>query len=92
MSLVQLKEIKLPDFGVPDQIPAIKDSVYHTRLEQLRTRMTQTGLDALIVYADREHTANFTFLTGFDPRFEEAILILVKGRDPLLVTGPENLG
>ena len=27
-----------------------------------------------MVYGDREHFANLAFLTGFDPRFEEAIL------------------
>ena len=34
------------------------------------------GYDRLVVYADREHSANLAWLTGFDPRFEEAILIV----------------
>jgi len=30
----------------------------------------------LVVYADREHSATISWLTGFDPRFEEAILVI----------------
>jgi Xaa-Pro aminopeptidase len=32
------------------------------------------------------------YLTGFEPRFEEALLILAGGNDPVVVTGPENQG
>ena len=44
-----------------------------------------------MVYADREHFANLAYLTGFEPRFEEALLVLITGRDPALLVGPENL-
>ena len=37
------------------------------------------GYDHLVVWGDREHSANIAYLTGFDPRFEEAVLIV--GRD-----------
>ena len=40
---------------------------------ELRRRMDERGLDQLVVYADREHSANLSYLTGFDPRFEEAL-------------------
>lgn len=92
MSVARLKEIALPDFGVPDQIPVIKPEIFRNRLDQIRLRTKQSGLDILVVYADREHAANFSFVTGFDPRFEEAILIIASGRDPVIATGPENLG
>ena len=36
----------------------------------------RAGYDRLVVYADREHSANLSFLTGFDPRFEEALLVV----------------
>ncbi|HZS93019.1 MAG TPA: hypothetical protein VFE42_36710 [Chloroflexota bacterium] len=39
-------------------------------------RASAEGYDALLVYVDREHFANLAYLTGFDPRFEEALLIL----------------
>ena len=45
-----------------------------------------------MVYADREHSSSLAWLTGFDPRFEEALLIGLPGRDPVLLTGPENIG
>ena len=36
--------------------------------------------------------ANLSYLTGFDPRFEEALMLIVPGRDPVILTGPENQG
>ena len=33
-------------------------------------KMQQKKLDVLAVYGDREHGANFAYLTGFEPRFE----------------------
>jgi Xaa-Pro aminopeptidase len=41
------------------------------------------------VYGDREHSANLAWLTGFDPRFEEAVLILRTGAAPLIIVGTE---
>ena len=55
-------------------------------------RLRDSGLSAAVVYADREHFANLSYLTGFDPRFEEALLVVVPGRDPVILTGPENQG
>lgn len=54
--------------------------------------MRAAGLSHLVVYADREHFANLAWLTGFDPRFEEALLILGFTADPLLLTGIECAG
>jgi Xaa-Pro aminopeptidase len=51
--------------------------------------MDRAGLTHLVVYGDREHFANIAYLTGFDPRFEEALLILPPDRAPLLVVGNE---
>lgn len=38
--------------------------------------LKEQKLDVLMIYADREHGANFAYLTGFEPRFEEAVLVL----------------
>ncbi|MDX2270171.1 MAG: hypothetical protein NW208_18870 [Bryobacter sp.] len=54
--------------------------------------MSRFGYSHLVVYADREHFANLAWLTGFDPRFEEALLILSPQRNPLLLTGIECAG
>jgi len=44
-----------------------------------------------IVSSDREHFANLAYLTGFDPRFEEALLILTQDQTPTLLVGNEDM-
>ena len=51
--------------------------------------MEERKLTHLVVYGDREHFANIAYLTGFDPRFEEALLIFPSSGTPLLVVGNE---
>ncbi|MBH1974342.1 MAG: hypothetical protein I8H94_04610, partial [Rhodobacteraceae bacterium] len=77
-----------PDFGTPALPPALT-------LAELRARLTAfraagAGYDTLVVYGDREHMANIHWLTGFDPRFEESLLI-VTATDALLLAGNECL-
>ena len=61
------------------------------RRSALRDRARQTGLDALAVFGDREHCGNLTYLTGYDPRFDEALLIVPSSGDDILIVGTENL-
>ena len=56
-------------------------------LEQMQER----DLDALLVYGDREHGANYAYLTGFETRFEESVLVLHKDGSCFLMLGNENL-
>jgi len=84
--------IALPDFGLPDAMPQLPDQLYARRLGRLRERALERGYDAVVIYADREHSANLAWLSGFDPRFEEAILILSPADEPLLLTGIECVG
>ena len=58
----------------------------------MRERMERLNIDRLLVYADREHSANMSYLTGFDPRFEEALLIVAKSGEPAILVGNENWG
>jgi hypothetical protein len=88
---VELAELALPEFGLPGVEPEISTALYEARIERARERAEQAGYDALVVYADREHFANLTYLTGYDPRFEEALLILVPGRRPSLLVGNEGM-
>jgi len=85
-----LKEVELPDFGEPTIEPTLGRAVYEARLEEARRRANASDLDALVVYADREHSANMAYLTGFEPRFEEAMLILARDATPVLVVGNEG--
>jgi Xaa-Pro aminopeptidase len=92
MPAVRLIDAKLPDFGAPDIRPELPRGIYAARLAALTKARRNAGLDSLVIYADREHCANLAWLTDFDPRFEEALLILAPGAPPTLLAGPENLG
>jgi hypothetical protein len=92
MSQPRLIDAPLPDFGVPAAVPALSAEIYAQRLAAVGKARRAASLDALLIYADREHCANLAWLTGFDPRFEEALLVIVPGTTPTLLTGPENLG
>lgn len=69
----------------------IPDAVMHQRLTNVLERMHLRGLDYLVIYADKEHGGNFEYLSGFIPRFEEALLVV--SADGLLsyIMGNENL-
>jgi hypothetical protein len=88
----RLAAIGLPDIGMPETMPELPASLYPPRLAALRERARARGYDRLVVYADREHSANLSWLTGFDPRFEEAVLIVGPDGDPLVLTGNECYG
>lgn len=83
--------VELPALSALGPEPALAEAVYAARLAATRARMADAGLDALIVYADREHYANVSYLTGFDPRFEEALLLLRAGGEPVVLAGNESL-
>ena len=88
---VSLKRVPRPDpdcTGVPVEL---SDDTMQERKDKVLTGMKQTGLDALIVYADLEHGSNFEYLVGFLPRFEEALLVLHRDGNAYLMLGNENL-
>ena len=88
----RLAHLELPDFGRSEEAPRLPEAIYPARLERLRERMAARSYDRLVVYADREHSANLAWLTGFDPRFEEALLIVGPAGRPVLLAGNECLG
>jgi Xaa-Pro aminopeptidase len=92
MTRARLARLDLPDFGMPTERPEIEPAIYLGRVERLRERAAATGYDQLVVYADREHSASLSYLTGFDPRFEEAILVLGPTGMPTLLAGNECIG
>jgi|SRR5699024_1997058 len=54
--------------------------------------MKTRDLDLILIYANREDYGNFDYLTGFGPRFEEAILVLDKSGKAQLLLGNECIG
>ena len=90
MPSVRLIEADLPEFGVPETRPEISRELHAERLARLFDRAERAGVATLVVYADREHFANIAYLMEFEPRFEEALLILSRHRKPVVFTGPEN--
>lgn len=82
-----LKNITIPDFGIPLERPVIPTVTYEARCKKA---LSTSGADWLVVYGDREHFANMSFLTGFEPRFEEALLLLGPANVKVIITGNEN--
>lgn len=62
---------------------------------ELRRRCSEAyeraGVDWLAVYGDREHAGNIHYLCGFDPRFEEALLLLGPSGRAVLLGGNEGV-
>jgi Xaa-Pro aminopeptidase len=90
IAMTRLQRLDWPDHGTPDLPPAFMLAEAEGRLRSVRAAMARAGYAALIIYGDREHAANLHWLTGFDPRFEEAVLVVTEG-DALLVAGNECL-
>lgn len=88
--MTRLQRMDWPDHGTPDLPPAFATDEAEARLAAVRAAMAEAGYAALVLYGDREHAANLHWLTGFDPRFEEAVLIVSEG-DALLIAGNECL-
>lgn len=83
---ITLRPISIPDFGAIADPPPLPAHRYAMRCD---AALAAAGTDWLCVYADREHLANVMFLSGFEPRFEEALLLLGPGGQRVLVTGNE---
>ena len=92
MTNARLAEISLPTSACPARCQRIPAEIYRDRLERLRARADEQGYDQLVVYADREHSANLAYLTGFDPRFEEAMLVVNTTGEPAILVGNECYG
>src|SRR5450432_636173 len=85
----RLIEAEWPEFGWGARPPVAAVAEFEGRLAALRAAMAKEGLTHAIVYGDREHFANLAYLTNFDPRFEEALLIVREVGTPLILVGNE---
>ncbi|MCI8821292.1 MAG: M24 family metallopeptidase [Lachnospiraceae bacterium] len=84
-----LKNVADPKVSLPRHMPKIPDEVYGLRLKKVLRAMEQRKYEYLILYGDREHFSNFEYLVGFEPRFEEGILILSADGTAALLLGNE---
>jgi hypothetical protein len=84
---IALRDIVVPAFVVPIEAPRIPAALYEKRC---RDAYARAECDWLVVYADREHLANIAFLSGYDPRFEEALLLLGPRDKRVLLVGNEG--
>lgn len=85
---ISTRLVNWPEFVTSDEQPEIQQKDFAERCSKAYARASS---DWLIVYADREHYGNMTFLTGFEPRFEEALLLLGPSDARILVVGNEGL-
>lgn len=81
------RRVDLPDFGMSKEVPVIPKSIYEERCNRL---YDQTNCKWLVIYGDREHFANLHYLTEFDPRFEEALLVLGPEEQRFVIVGNEG--
>ena len=89
--MIQLKKSKIPQIE-ENLIPInLSDETMQERKAKLLSKMKKSSYEALIIYADLEHGSNFEYLTGFLPRFEEALLVIKVSGESHLVLGNENL-
>lgn len=74
------------------EMPVFTTEDYQARVKALLELAGEKGYTHLVVYGDREHFSNVHFLTGYDPRFEETLLILSHDDLPVLLVGNEGMG
>lgn len=90
---MKLSSIEVPEFGISQLQPIIEEKIFNERLDNLKEKLLKENYGCAIIYADREHFANMHYISNFDPRFEEAILIInLEEDESILITGPENQG
>src|SRR3954469_13928130 len=90
---VELRDVSPCEFGEPRDRPQVPAEEYERRLRATYEACAgASGGGWVLVYADREHYANLTWLVNFDPRFEEALLVLGPGDRTVLVLGNEGFG
>jgi Xaa-Pro aminopeptidase len=63
----------------------LPDAVLAARVARVRSAMDAAGLDALIVYTNNTRPAGVSWLTGFVPYWSEALLVVPREREPVLV-------
>lgn len=87
---ISYKKIQAPAPDNSGKPVILSDKTFDLRLKKVLDRMEDFGISSLVVYADKEHGSNFEYLTGFIPRFEEALQVINKDGTSTLMLGNEN--
>lgn len=85
-----MKKVRPPQADNSGKPVILSDKTYEERLNKVLKNMEDFGISSLVIYADKEHGSNFEYLTGFIPRFEEALQIINKDGTSILMLGNEN--
>ncbi len=64
---VQFTKVASPEVSRPEAPVLISDKTYQLYFERLRKAIAETGLNVVVIYADKEHGDNFYFFTGEAP-------------------------
>ena len=86
-----LQAIPAPQTYPDIAYPVLSDDTMKQRLHNVLQAMKASGFTHLVIYADKEHGANFEYLAGFIPRFEEALLVVNVSGELSYIMGNENL-
>src|SRR6266545_7028694 len=63
----------------------LPEAVLDARIARLRASMEAAGLDALLIYTNNPRAAGVSWLTGFVPYWSEALLVVPRERELVLV-------
>jgi Creatinase/Prolidase N-terminal domain len=63
----------------------LPDAVLDARIARVHAAMGEAGLDALLAYTNNTRPAGVSWLTGFVPYWSEALLVLPRAQEPVLV-------
>lgn len=89
----------MTDFGLMlapaplSQRPTISDDELAQRLVRVEALAESLELDGIVVYGDDRATmgaGHVRWLVDYFPHFEPVALLVVPGRDPVAITGPES--
>ena len=64
---------------------------YLSRIQLLLEKMKRDNISHTVIYGDREHFSNIEYFTGYDCRFEEAVLIIDSSGRKTILVGNEGL-
>src|SRR5699024_9769026 len=85
-----VKKVTPPETDGSKQPVLITKETVIERKHKILSLMKENNFSSLIIYADKEHGGSFEYLTGFIPRFEEALQILNVDGTSTLILGNEN--